>query len=55
MLNISNEGERVIVDFSDDGTGVNLEEFTSSSIFEEGVTNRRGGSGIGLHTVKYTM
>lgn len=55
VLNISNEGERVIVDFSDDGTGVNLEEFTSSSIFEEGVTNRRGGSGIGLHTVKYTM
>ena len=55
VLNISNEGERAIVDFSDDGTGVNLEEFTSSSIFEEGVTNRRGGSGIGLHTVKYTM
>lgn len=55
VLNISNEGECVIVDFSDDGTGVNLEEFTSSSIFEEGVTNRRGGSGIGLHTVKYTM
>lgn len=55
VLNISNEGDRVIVDFSDDGTGVNLEEFTSSSIFEEGVTNRRGGSGIGLHTVKYTM
>lgn len=55
VLNISNEGDRVIVDFSDDGAGVNLDEFTSSSMFEEGVTNRRGGSGIGLHTVKYTM
>ena len=55
ILNISNEKERIIVDFSDDGSGVNLDEFTSNSIFEEGVTNRRGGSGIGLHTIRYTM
>lgn len=55
LLTIKNDGNVIIVDFSDDGTGVNLEEFTSDSIFEEGVTNRRGGSGIGLHTVKYTM
>jgi signal transduction histidine kinase len=55
LLSISNNSDVINVDFSDDGTGVNLEEFTSDSIFEEGVTNRRGGSGIGLHTVKYTM
>ncbi len=55
LLTIKNDGNVIIVDFSDDGTGVNLEDFTSDSIFEEGVTNRRGGSGIGLHTVKYTM
>ena len=55
LLTISNNGNMISVDFSDDGIGVNLEEFTSDSIFEEGVTNRRGGSGIGLHTVKYTM
>lgn len=55
LLTINNNGNVISVDFSDDGIGVNLEEFTSDSIFEEGVTNRRGGSGIGLHTVKYTM
>ena len=55
LLTISNDNNVISVDFSDDGTGVNLAEFTSDSIFEEGVTNRRGGSGIGLHTVKYTM
>lgn len=55
LLTIYNDGNVISVDFSDDGTGVNLNEFTSDSIFEEGVTNRRGGSGIGLHTVKYTM
>ena len=55
LLTITNEGNVITVDFSDDGSGVNMEEFTSDSIFEEGVTNRRGGSGIGLHTVKYTM
>ena len=55
LLTISNDRNAIVVDFSDDGSGVDLEEFTSESIFEEGVTNRRGGSGIGLHTVKYTM
>ena len=55
VLTISNEKNAIIVDFSDDGSGVNMAEFTSDSIFEEGITNRRGGSGIGLHTVKYTM
>lgn len=49
------ESNKMILDFSDDGVGVDKSVFTSETIFEEGVTNRRGGSGIGLHTVKYTM
>jgi len=44
-----------IVDFSDDGCGVNLNTFTPESIFEEGMTNRRGGSGIGLCTIRDRM
>lgn len=43
------------VDFVDDGDGVDLSVFTKDTIFEEGVTNRRGGSGIGLYTIKFTM
>lgn len=43
------------VDFVDDGDGVDMSVFTKETIFEEGVTNRRGGSGIGLYTIKYTM
>lgn len=43
------------VDFADDGDGVDLSVFTKDTIFEEGVTNRRGGSGIGLFTIKFTM
>ena len=43
------------VDFVDDGDGVEMTTFTKETIFEEGVTNRRGGSGIGLYTIKYTM
>lgn len=43
------------VDFVDDGDGVDMSTFTKETIFEEGVTNRQGGSGIGLYTIKYTM
>lgn len=55
LLTFKTESNKVILDFSDDGVGVDKSVFTSETIFEEGVTNRRGGSGIGLHTVKYTM
>ena len=55
LLTFKMESNKVILDFSDDGVGVDKSVFTSETIFEEGVTNRRGGSGIGLHTVKYTM
>ena len=50
-----NEDARIIMDFSDDGTGVDMEMYNSEDLFEEGVTNRSGGSGIGLSTIKRTM
>lgn len=49
------EGRIYIVDFTDNGVGVDLDHYTADSIFEEGVTNRRGGSGIGLSTIKERM
>lgn len=54
-LDFSREGRTYIVDFTDNGDGVDLSQFTPQSIFEEGVTNRRGGSGIGLSTIKDRM
>lgn len=50
-----NEEARIIMDFSDDGTGVDMEMYNPEDLFEEGVTNRIGGSGIGLSTIKRTM
>lgn len=41
--------------FSDNGRGVDLGKYTPESIFEVGVTNRRGGSGIGLYTIRTFM
>lgn len=49
------DGSKLVVDFSDDGDGVNLDIYTPETIFAVGVTNKRGGSGIGLHTIRYTM
>lgn len=49
------DGRKIIMDFSDNGCGVDFSKYTSSSIFEEGVTNRRGGSGIGLSTIRTRM
>ena len=54
-LDFSRNGRTYIVDFTDNGIGVDLNEFTPENIFEEGVTNRRGGSGIGLSTIKERM
>lgn len=54
-LDFSRNGRTYIVDFTDNGDGVDLSKFTPQSIFEEGVTNRRGGSGIGLSTIKDRM
>ena len=55
MLNYSRNGRTFIVDFTDNGDGVDTTIFTPESIFEEGITNRRGGSGIGLSTIKDRM
>lgn len=55
LVRFSQEGRKLLVDFCDDGYGVDLDIYTPETIFEEGVTNRRGGSGIGLHTIKFTM
>lgn len=54
-LDFSRKGRTYIVDFTDNGDGVDLDLFTPQSIFEEGITNRRGGSGIGLSTIKDRM
>lgn len=54
-MDFSQKGRTYIVDFTDNGEGVDLNMFTPENIFEEGVTNRRGGSGIGLSTIKYKM
>ena len=49
------EGKSLILDFSDNGDGVDLDMYTPESIFNEGVTNKSGGSGIGLSTIRFTM
>ena len=54
-IDFARDGRTYIVDFTDNGVGVDLDRFTPDSIFEEGVTNRRGGSGIGLSTIKERM
>lgn len=46
------KGNAAHIQISDDGDGVDLNRFTPDSIFEVGVTNRPGGSGIGLSTVR---
>ena len=54
-LDFSRNRRTYIVDFTDNGDGVDLNLFTPQNIFEEGITNRRGGSGIGLSTIKDRM
>lgn len=54
-VTFKNENSRIIMDFSDNGIGVDIEMYNAEDLFEEGVTNRSGGSGIGLSTIKRTM
>ena len=54
-LDFTKRNRTYIVDFTDNGVGVDLNMFTPENIFEEGVTNRRGGSGVGLSTIKERM
>lgn len=55
LLDFSRNRRTYIVDFTDNGDGVDLNLFTPQNIFEEGITNRRGGSGIGLSTIRDRM
>ena len=55
LITFWNEGRTLFVDFSDDGDGVDLDMYTPETIFEVGVTNRQGGSGIGLSTIREEM
>lgn len=55
QVELKNQSSQLLVLFSDDGDGVDLKQYTPESLFEEGVTNKAGGSGIGLHTVRYTL
>ena len=51
-ISFSRKGRTYVVDFTDNGDGVDLSLFTAENMFEEGITNRRGGSGIGLSTIR---
>lgn len=55
IVNFFKTDDSFEVVISDDGDGVDLATFTKDSLFDEGVTNKKGGSGIGLHTIRYTM
>ena len=52
LVSFKMEGRTLIIEFSDDGDGVDLLRFTPETIFEVGVTNREGGNGIGLNTIR---
>lgn len=55
MISFSHKENDIVMDFSDNGDGIDLNRFTKESIFEEGVTSRSGGSGIGLSTIKEAL
>ena len=52
QINISQEKDKYIIDFSDSGKGVSDPTLLGDKMFELGVTTRHGGSGIGLASVK---
>ena len=55
VVDFYTDNDAVKVLFTDNGQGVDLVKYTQDSIFEPGVTNRRGGSGIGLYTIRTFM
>ena len=55
QLTFTADGRKLLLDFSDNGKGVDLDKFTPDSIFVIGITDRQGGSGIGLNTVQSAM
>ena len=52
QINIFQEKDKYIIDFSDSGNGVSDPALLGDKMFELGVTTRHGGSGIGLASVK---
>lgn len=54
-VDFKTEGKKLYIDFSDNGKGVDKALLDNQSLFERGITNRLGGAGIGLGTIKDTM
>lgn len=52
LIDFSKQGSHLYIDFSDNGDGVPDNFIKNDALFELGVTNRRGGSGIGLSAIK---
>lgn len=52
FVDFKNLKGRLCVDFSDDGYGVDEDIIKNNALFQLGITNRVGGSGIGLSTIK---
>lgn len=52
QINIFQENDKFIIDFSDSGDGVSDPSLLGERMFELGVTTRYGGSGLGLASVK---
>ena len=52
QINIFQEKDKYVVDFSDSGNGVSDPTLLGEKMFELGVTTRYGGSGIGLASVR---
>ena len=52
QINIFQESNKYIIDFSDSGNGVADPALLGDKMFELGVTTRLGGSGIGLASVR---
>ena len=52
QINIFQDNDKFILDFSDSGDGVTDPSLLGERMFELGVTTRYGGSGIGLASVK---
>ena len=52
QINIFQDNQKYIIDFSDSGKGVSDKNLLEKYMFDVGVTTRYGGSGIGLASVK---
>lgn len=56
VIDMSLLEEKLIIDFSDNGDGVSQKYIQNpEDIFSIGVTDKKGGSGIGLYTIKTKM